>query len=138
MSMSDEPQDTPDEPKSDATPSDASAKPAKPKAKAKKGDSAPKASDAAPEPAHAETPVEPPSDPAPAEPVPVEPAPDTTQPSSVLDELSERAEEPGESRNELVFDPSSGELVVKPKGEAAGSDAVIVSDIADEGFFAQR
>ncbi len=100
----------------------------------KKADPAPKQDpETTPEPTPAETPVEP-SD----EPVPVNPAPDTSQPGSVLDEMSNRVEEPeAESRNELVFDPSSGELVVKAKGESVGSDAVIVSEIADEGFFAE-
>jgi hypothetical protein len=100
----------------------------------KKADPAPKKdAETTPEPTPAETPVE-----SPGEPVPVDPAPDTSQPGSVLEELSNRAEEPAaESRNELVFDPSSGELVVKAKGESVGSDAVIVSDIADEGFFAE-
>ena len=100
----------------------------------KKADPAPKQDpETTPEPTPAETPVE-----SPGEPVPVDPAPDTSQPGSVLEELSNRAEEPeAESRNELVFDPSSGELVVKAKGESVGSDAVIVSDIADEGFFAE-
>ena len=99
----------------------------------KKADPAPKKDpDTAPTPTPAETPVETPS-----KPVPVDPAPDTSQPGSVLEELSNRAEEPAESRNELVFDPTSGELVVKPKGESVGSDAVIVSEIADEGFFAE-
>jgi hypothetical protein len=68
---------------------------------------------------------------------PAEPAAEPEQPATVAEELSSRAEEPAaDKRNELVFDPSSGELVVKPKGES-GSDAVIVSDIADEGFFAE-
>jgi len=123
--MSDTPNETPNEP----TPPDPAPKASKAK---KKADPAKKAPDTTPEPTPAETPVETPS-----EPVPVDPAPDTSQPGSVLEELSNRAEEPAESRNELVFDPSSGELVVKAKGDSVGSDAVIVSEIADEGFFAE-
>jgi hypothetical protein len=110
--MSETPNETP-------TPEEAP-KSAKPKKTAKKDPV-----DKAPEPTPESTPSETPAEPA------------AEQPATVAEELSNRAEEPAaEKRNELVFDPSSGELVVKPKGES-GSDAVIVSDIADEGFFAE-
>lgn len=109
--MSDTPNETP-------TPEEAP-KSTKPKKAAKKDPV-----DKAPEPTSDATPAE-------------TPAAEPEQPATVAEELSNRVEEPAaEKRNELVFDPASGELVVKPKGES-GSDAVIVSDIADEGFFAE-
>lgn len=148
--MSDETNETPNEPTPDSpeNSSDTSKPKGKGKASKKKTEDVPAAPET-PEPASAEAPSEPPAAETPAETpsdvpepaaaeAPSEPEPAPAEPASVLDELSNRTEEPAaESRNELVFDPSSGELVVKPKGESVGSDAVIVSDIADEGFFAE-
>ena len=129
--MSDEPNETPE------TPADETPKSTPKASKKKKSDPVAKEPETTLTPA--ETPAEASNEPTPVEPAAETPAPEPVEtPATVQDELSNRTEEPAaESRNELVFDPSSGELVVKAKGDSVGSDAVIVSDIADEGFFAE-
>jgi len=57
----------------------------------------------------------------------------TTDPREIRQALVDVAK--GESRRELAFDPRTGEVVVVQPGERPSPDAVVATQIADEGFF---
>jgi hypothetical protein len=60
------------------------------------------------------------------------------RPDSIRRELEKKNK--GEyTGNELVFDPNTGELIVKGKQEAKPSpDSTVLDQIAEDGFFKKR
>jgi len=60
------------------------------------------------------------------------------QPKKVQAELAQRAKGQGTGK-ELVFDPQTGELLVKAPSESLPSpDSAVVDSIAEDGFFARE
>lgn len=58
---------------------------------------------------------------------------DSTEVQEHLENITEQGQAPKDQ--ELVFDPETGELIVKKKGVYRNPDAVVADSITKDGFF---